>query len=126
VWTRNGIDSSTINWTSGSNAVVLPDNSVTFLTVTGATPVKPQTGTGAGGVSLWRGPVTVGVYSASGRRLATFVANVRGESSVNAIARNAQRALPRGLETGLYFLVLKTDTEQMKLGPFVSNATKMK
>jgi hypothetical protein len=120
VWTRNGIDSSSLTWTSGNNAVILPDNSVTFLTVAAGTPVKPMIKQEVAPVML-NGPVTAGLYSASGQLLSTFVTNGKGRVSVEAVMRSAQRALPGTFGIGAYFITLKTNAQQLKAGPFVSH-----
>jgi len=120
VWTRNGIDSSNATWTSGSNAVVLPDNSVTFLTLSDGTPVKPQIKQGLP-LSTMNGPVTVGIYSLSGQRLSTFiVANSKSGLSVDALVQSAQRSLPQAIARGAYFIRLKSGAQQLYRGPFVS------
>jgi xylan 1,4-beta-xylosidase len=120
VWTKNGIDTSTAAWTSGSNAVVLPDNSVTFLTIADGTAVKPQIKRDIAVQSL-NGPVTVGIYSVSGQLLSKFVvANSKGNLSVDAITQTAQRALPRAFGHGAYFITLKTPLQQLHKGPFLS------
>jgi hypothetical protein len=121
VWTRNGIDSSSTAWTSGGNAVVLPDNSVTFLTLTDPTPVMPQVKQETKLSSL-AGPVTVGIYSVSGQRLSTFIVeNGKTDLSAEALISTARHAVPRFFGRGAYFISLKSKSQHIEKGPFISH-----
>jgi hypothetical protein len=118
VWTRNGIDSSTVAWTSGSNAVILPDNSVTFLTISDGTPVAPASKHEIP-LHSFNGPVTVGIFSISGKLLSSFVVNAHSDMSADALVRCAQHAIPRNLVQGAYFVTLKSSSQVLHRGPFM-------
>jgi hypothetical protein len=126
VWTRNGIDSSSLTWTSGSNAVILPDNSVTVLTVSEPSAVKPAT-TAHGAVSTLQGPITAELYSLSGRLLSKFTLNASGTATSEALALTARSHAPSRVRgAAAYFVVLKTASQQLRMGPFLSNTGSMK
>ncbi len=120
VWTRNGIDSSSAPWASGNNAVTLPDNSVTFLTVADQTPVTERAPRATPVAALYL-PAAIAVYSADGRRLSSFVMNGGGLSRPDLV-RMAQQSLPRGFSQGVYFVEVSAQGQQIRIGPFVANA----
>jgi len=128
VWTRNGIDSSNVTWTAGSNALVLPDNSVTVLTISESTPVVvPQIRPASAPTALY-GDVNVEIYSVSAQRLSAFVVKNSSFAGVSqdAIVLAAQRNMSRSFGTGLHFMVLKTATQQIRIGPIMQNARNLK